>query len=263
MPQDLTTTSSPSTISRREAEERIEAFHGSLAPVEGHPTKFCVPRAAAPSSRELQLFSAVQSRLERELEPCTNRTHVEAVINRLLMGFDIGNGPSDENAVTLNGEFVEACTKAGLPLVAVVGAAERIRSATTLIPRPNHRFRPMPPEFVAEAREGMVSVRTKLVRVRRILAAEVYDPPTDEQRAEVEKARKAAADHLQRHRASPDDLGDAYQDGKTIEHEPLSDHAAERERREMDRQMDLLRSAGRDPNLTHLISNLDRRRVGA
>jgi hypothetical protein len=205
VPQDLTTTSSPSTISRREAEEKIEAFHGSLAPVEGHPTKFCVPRAAAPSTRELQLFSVVQSRLERELEPCTNRTHVEAVINRLLLGFDIGNGPSDENAVTLNGEFVEACTKAGLPLVAIVEAADRFRSATTILPRPNHRFRPMPPEFVAEAREGMVPVRTKLLRVRRILAAEVYDPPSPEQKAEVEKARQAAAEYLTRRMPQADE----------------------------------------------------------
>lgn len=241
MAQDLTTTSSSSKISRREAEAKIEAFHGRLEPIDGHPTRFCVPRALAPTTAEHRLLSAVQSRLEQELEPCANRRHIEAAVNRLLNGFDIGNGPSDENAATLNAEFVEACETARLPLVAIVAAASRFRSATTLIPRPNHRFRPMPPEFVEEARAGLVPTRTKLVHVRRIIAAEVYDPPTPEQLAKV---KEAAAAFLE-------DRG--FPGERRAGHDARDELALT--------VLETVRPITGD--ISHLMTNLDRRRVGA
>jgi hypothetical protein len=191
MGQDLTTPLAP--LPFREAEAKIEALHGRLEPVDGHPTRFCVRADRAVTTTERQQLSAVRDRLERELEPCAEPDHVRVVVSKLLLGFEQGRGGSALNTAALNEEYREAL--ADLPLAAIHRAAERFRTGRTLTTwKPG--FRPTPPEFANEARAGMVTVRTSLVRVRQILAAEVYQPPTAEQLAEVEKARKAATAYL-------------------------------------------------------------------
>lgn len=192
MARDLTT-SSPSTISLREAEVKIAELHGRLEPDDAHPNRFCVRSDRAVTTIERRQLCAVRDRLEQQLAPASKRSHVEAVVNRLLLGFDLGRGPSEENATTLNNEFVEAC--AGLPLAAIHAAAERFRTATTLRAW-NPAYRPNPGQFADEAREGMIPMRRQVLHIRRILEAEVYEPPTPEQIAAVEQARKDAAAYL-------------------------------------------------------------------
>lgn len=187
---------SPAEVSRAEA--RIEVFHGRLAAHPAHPTRYCVPREKAVTTAERQALSAVGERLVAELQPWSNRGHVDAIVTRLLIGFEQGRARGEDEDEVLVGEYIAALK--GLPLAAIVAAAERVRSGETLIRR-NSRFRPQPPEFADEVREGLVEVRTKLVHIRRILDAEVYDPPTAEQR----KAVKAAAAAYLEGRGFPDE----------------------------------------------------------
>lgn len=180
------------------AEAKISEWIGRLEEVPGHPNRFCVPSAKAVTTAERQALCAVAERLERELEPWSNPGHVDVVVSRILLGFEHGRGRgNDENDVLVK-EYIAGLT--GLPLAAIHAAAERFRAGETLLPW-QRRFRPSPAEFAAEAREGLIPQRMMLSRIRRILAAEVYTPPTPEEATEVQAA---AAEYL-RGRGFPSD----------------------------------------------------------
>ena len=181
MSQDLTITR-PRTITRQDAEAKIVALHGNLEAHPVLPNRFCVRSDTAATTTERQQLSAVRERLERQLEPCRQVEHVEVVVGRLLLGFDLARGFSDDDAADLRAEYVEAVS--GLSLAAIHGAASRFRAGKTLTPW-KRGFRPNPGELAEEARAGMVPVRLRLLQVRRVLEAELYDPPTEADRAKV------------------------------------------------------------------------------
>lgn len=166
----------------------ITELLGRLEPVPGQPTRFCVPSERAVTTAERQALSGVAERLEHELAPWTNERHVDVVVSRVLLGFEQGRGRGDAENGMLIAEYIAGLK--GLPIGAIHAAAERFRSGETLLPWVR-RFRPSPAEFAAEAREGLIPKRTQLSRVRRILAAEVYTPPTPEEAAKVQKAAAA------------------------------------------------------------------------
>ena len=194
MAQDLVP-SKAQTITWREAEARIEAWHGRLEAHPVHPNRFCVRQDRAVSTIDRRLLSAVRERLERDLEPCRDREAVEAVVARLLRGLDHGRGLSPDDAADLRMEYVEAV--ADLPLIAVIEAASRFRCGKTLTPW-KRGFRPFTGEFAEEARVGLVALRVKLVHVRRVLDAEVYDPPTEADRLKVATALEGLHRELRR-----------------------------------------------------------------
>ncbi|MEE7449395.1 hypothetical protein MRF4_17155 [Methylobacterium radiotolerans] len=140
------------------------------------------------------MLSDVAERLNAELTAASNPRHVDTVVTRVLLGFEQGRGRGDDENDWLVAEYVSALK--ALPLAAIHAAAERFRSGETLRPW-SKRFRPSPAEFADEVREGLISLRTQLLHIRRVLDAEIYDVPTAEQRAEVAKAAEA---HLQRMR---------------------------------------------------------------
>ena len=185
MAQDLTTTTTKRTISRQEAEVKIEELHGRLEAHPAHPNRFCVPRPMAATTTEQRQLCAVRERLERDLAPCEDARQVEAAVARLLLGFDLGRGLAPEDAEDLRAEYVEAV--AGLPLVAVVEAAARFRRGKTLTAW-KRGYRPNTGEFAEEARVGLEALRVKLIRTCRVLEAEVYDPPTENDKAKVAAA---------------------------------------------------------------------------
>ena len=110
------------------------------------------------------------------------------MVSRVLLGFEQGRGRGADEEEVLVSEYIAALKD--LPLAGIHGAAERFRDGTTLLPWVR-RWRPSPAEFAAEAREGLIPKRALLVQIRRILEAEVYDPPTDEDRAKVQAAAAA------------------------------------------------------------------------
>ncbi|WHQ72549.1 hypothetical protein KEC54_13840 [Methylorubrum extorquens] len=169
-------------------EAKISALHGKLAPVDGQPTRFCVPRAMAATTAERRALSDVAERLRAELAPSQRRDHVDAMVSRVLLGFEQGRGRGAEEEEVLISEYISALKD--LPLAGIHGAAERFRSGTTLLPW-SRRWRPSPAEFAAEAREGLIPKRAKLVHIRQIIEAEVYEPPSDEDRAKVQAAAAA------------------------------------------------------------------------
>jgi hypothetical protein len=156
-------------------EARIEALHGALEAHPAHPTRYCVRSDRAATTAERRALCAVSERLEAELAPCANLKHIDTVVTRVLLGFEQGRGRGDEENDALIGEYLSALK--ALPLAAIHAAAERFRSATTLLPW-NRRFRPSPAEFAAEAREGMVPMRTRLLHVTRAGRA-IEQPHTD------------------------------------------------------------------------------------
>ncbi|MFK5600235.1 hypothetical protein ACFZ8E_25030 [Methylobacterium sp. HMF5984] len=176
-------------------------MHGRLEAHPAHPTRYCVPRAKAATTAERHALSACAERLEAELapwrrtppgadRPTADHLAVDAIVTRILTGFEQGRGRSDDETDVLVGEYLDGLK--GFPLAAIHAAAERYRNDTTLEPR-NRRFRPSPGEFAAEVRKGLIALRTRLLHVRRVLDAEVYDPPTE---ADAAKVREATAAYL-------------------------------------------------------------------
>lgn len=174
-------------------EAKISALHGKLEEVPGRPNSFCVRQDRAATTAERRALSAVAERLEAELQGWRadlprDRGAVDAIVSRVLLGFEQGRGRSEAEDEVLVGEYLSALK--GLPLAAIHAAAERFRSGETLKPWVK-RFRPSPAEFATEARAGLVPTRALLVHVRRILTAEVYPIPSEADQAEV-KAISAA-----------------------------------------------------------------------
>lgn len=190
MSQDLIPTNSSTSLtttkaaSRRQLEARIEVLHGHLAVDPALPTRFSVPRAFAATTAERRALSVVRDRLEAELKPWEDRDLVDAVVGKMLKGFELGQGLSEMDRRVLNGEFIDAVRK--FPLWAIKAAAERFRDRENLLPW-NSAFRPTPPQFAEEVREGMIPHRKKLLHANRVLNAEVVDPPSPAQRDRVAK----------------------------------------------------------------------------
>ena len=92
-----------------------------------------------------------------------------------------------------------------------------------------------------EVKAGLTGLRTKLVHVRRILAAEVYDPPTPEQ---ITKVQEAAATYLEAHKFP-------------AERRPGLDARDELPVRDLETVRPVTGS------ISHLMANLDRRKVQA
>lgn len=194
-------TSSPSTqmtITRAEGEEMVKTFHGKLEPVDGQPMQFCVSRGMAPSTIEQRQLCGVASRLEQDVAPFNDPILVEAAIARFLIGFDKGRGASALNTKMLNQEFVLALRRKPytqpptfLPIKAIEAAIDRYRSGETKLPW-DPEFRPNPGQFAQEVREGMVETNAKLVQVRRVLGAIVYDPRPMELRGDDCEDQRAA-----------------------------------------------------------------------
>lgn len=133
------------------------------------------------------------------------RAHVDVLVTRILAGFEQGRGRSDEEGEVIVAEYVAALE--GLPLAVVQSAADRFRNKTTIL-RWDPAWRPSPAQFAEEARQGLIPLRAKLVHIRQILEAEVYDPPTEEDRAKVAEIAEAyrstrAASDEERERARP------------------------------------------------------------
>ncbi|WP_060845579.1 hypothetical protein [Methylobacterium aquaticum] len=124
------------------------------------------------------------------LEPCTDADMVEAVVGKLLLGFE--NGQQNAQATQArNGEYLTALE--GLPLWAVMEASDRFRTGEVLVAGWNKAFRPTPPQFADEVREGLADLRRQQIQIRDILNAEILPDPDPEA---VERARQAARDAI-------------------------------------------------------------------
>ncbi|GJE29753.1 hypothetical protein [Methylobacterium organophilum] len=246
MGREITTTTAPRTLSLREAEAKIEAFHGSLEAHPSHPTRFCVRHSQAPTIDERRQLGAVLDRLEQRLEPCRDNLAIEALVSQFLIGFEHGKGASDLNTASLNERYVKALH--GLPLGAIAAAIARYDSAKTLLPW-NCSFRPNPAEFTAEVREGLIPIRTRLLRVRRVLDAEVYEPPSEADRAKVDAEMKRFIE--QRH---------AF-DVERAQAEPTAAEVELARRGETAKAAAELREAADPQTIGRLMANLDAKRV--
>ncbi|WP_373622340.1 hypothetical protein [Methylobacterium sp. OAE515] len=200
-------------------------------------------RDRAVSISERQQLSAVAERLSAELAASSNPAHVDTVVTRVLLGFEQGRGRGDDENEVLIAEYVSALK--ALPLAAIHAAAERFRSGETLLPW-SKRWRPSPAEFSAEVREGLIPLRMRLLQIRRVLEAEVYDVPTEAQREEVAKAAEA---HLRRMRQA-----------EQSRHRPETPaEIARAQRAKLDEDLARLRETGHGPDIGRLIARLDQR----
>lgn len=227
--------------------ERIEALHGRLERHPVHPTRYCVRSDRAATTAERQAISAAVERLEAELAPWSNPKHVDAIVSRIFLGFEKGRGQDDDDQTITVAEYIEAMR--GLPLAAIHAAADRFRNGQTRLPW-NKGFRPTPAQFAAEAREGTIQVRTRLLHARRVLDAEIIHVPTE---AEQAKVAEAAAAYLKRIPLS---------DGPG-QHRPESPREIQAAREAQIRsEIDHLRAAGHGPDISRLTDHLNARRAG-
>lgn len=235
--------STRTTPTPAQVEARISALHGRL---EQHPvllTRCCVRRDRAATTAERRVLSDVAARLNAELTAPSDPRHVDTVVTRVLLGFEQGRGRGDDENEVLIAEYVSALK--AIPLAAIHAAAERFRSGETLRPW-SKRWRPSPAEFADEAREGLIPLRTRLLHIRRVLEAEIYDVPTAEQRAEVAKAAEA---HLQRMRQAEPERRRAEAPAEI----------ARAQRAKLDEDLARLRATGHGPDIGRLIARLDQR----
>ena len=235
--------STRTTPTPAQVEERISALHGRLEAHPVLPTRCCVRRDRAATTAERRVLSDVAARLRAELTAPSDPRHVDTVVTRVLLGFEQGRGRGDDENEVLIAEYVSALKD--LPLAAIHEAAERFRNGKTLRPWVK-RWRPSPAEFADEAREGLIPLRTQLLRIRRVLEAEVYDVPTAEQRAEVAKAAEA---HLQRMRQAEPERRRAETPAEI----------ARAQRSKLDEDLARLRATGHGPDIGRLMARLDQR----
>ncbi|XYD08834.1 hypothetical protein R1A27_28500 [Methylobacterium sp. NMS12] len=200
-------------------------------------------RDRAVSTTERQQLCALAERLRAEMTAASNPRHVDTVVTRVLLGFEQGRGRGDDENDWLVAEYVSALKS--LPLAAIHAAAERFRSGETLRPW-SKRWRPSSAEFADEAREGLIPLRTQLLRIRRVLEAEIYDVPTAEQRAELAKAAEA---HLQRMR----------QEAPARQRAETPAEIAWAQRAKLDEDLARLRATGHGPDIGRLIAHIDQR----
>ena len=186
-------TSLANRMTPAEAAALVEDLHAPLQPIDGHPTRYSVPSSLAPTPQQRKQLCAVVEHLAHSLEKLGDLAEREYEISLLLLGYEKGKG-SEFNAGLLNARFLKAVE--GLPLAAIRDACERFTTGRTLL-ETERGWRPSPDLFAAEVREGMIPLRGRLVRARRILAAEVYEPPTPEQ---LEKVKAAAEAYLEAHK---------------------------------------------------------------
>lgn len=86
-----------------QVEDRIAELRGRLVPVDGQPLRFSVPLAMAVTTAERRTLSDVAKRVEAELKPCRERSHVSTAVARILLGFEQGRGRGEvENALLVN-----------------------------------------------------------------------------------------------------------------------------------------------------------------
>ena len=171
-----------STEVREALAARIEELHGRLEVDPARPTHFSVRSDRAVTTAERRALSAVARRLTRQLEAGDSAELLAGVVNRFLRRYEHGNATHPVDQKMLEEEYTAAVRD--LPLWAVQEASERFRSGRTLIKR-RIGFRPDSAEFALEAREGMIPTRAQLVRVNRVLNAEVYALPSAKDQAKV------------------------------------------------------------------------------
>lgn len=189
-------------LSIAEALTVTKQLAGNLVTDESHPLRYCVSASVAPTEREKALICDARNRMVEHLRPSDRKTLVEALIAKLLLGFDKGRGPSPEQAARLNGEFMEAVQLNDRqppiyhPLWAIKAAATRYRKAQT-ITKWDPEFRPNPGQFAAEVRAGMLPHRTMISQADRILSATVRRStatlPEQDRPAVIERAMSAGA----------------------------------------------------------------------
>lgn len=232
------------TIPWASLEATIAACRTRLEAHPTHPTRFCVSASAAPTIAERTALSYAVARLEAQLEPCDDRVAIEVLVSEFLIGFELGNGQSELNTEALNLRFVKGL--AGLPLGAIKAAIDRYDAGKPLI-REGWRaaFRPTPAQLAEETRAGMVPLRAKLLHARQVLEAEVYEPATPEQKAELAKAAEAYRLQLMP-TSDPVQRGPQHLPEELFEARLREDLAA-------------LKSVGRDPAIGRLMANLDGR----
>lgn len=235
--------STRTTLMPAQAEVMISELHGALETHPVLPTRYCVRRDRAVSTTERQQLCALAERLRAELTAASNPRHVDTVVTRVLLGFEQGRGRGDDENEVLVAEYVSALKD--LPLAAIHEAAERFRNGKTLRPWVK-RWRPSPAEFAEEAREGLIPLRTQLLRIRRVLEAEIYDVPTAEQRAEVARVAEA---HLQRMRQTDSNRHRAETPAEI----------ARAQRAKLDEDLARLRATGHGPDIGRLMARLDQR----
>ncbi len=102
-------------------EAKIETFHGRLERHPVHPTRYCVRSDRAVTTTERRALSDVAERLEADLVPWTDRRQVDAIVSRILLGFEQGRGRGDEADEVLIAEYIDGLK--GLPLRAIQAAA--------------------------------------------------------------------------------------------------------------------------------------------
>ncbi|WP_375408562.1 hypothetical protein [uncultured Methylobacterium sp.] len=170
----------------------VETLHAKLSPIDGAWNRYSVPSHLAPTTLERRQLCAVVDRLERDLADIGDPTEREYEVATLLLGYEKSKG-SELNAGLLNEQFLEAVEDQ--PLAAIRAACKRIRQGKPLT-KIERGWRPSPDSFAEEVREGLIPVRARMVRARRILDVEVDAPPTEEELARV--AARAEAYRLRR-----------------------------------------------------------------
>lgn len=138
----------------------------------------------APTPAQRKMLETRRAELNHALDAPATKLEREKIILEMIMAFRI-DMQDDVDAWALN--YIEALD--GMPLWAIDKARRIVMRGGD--ERKNMSFMPTPPEFVRTV-EGLVTpLRQERHTIHRILIAEVFTPPTEEERARVAARVKA------------------------------------------------------------------------
>ncbi|KTS09716.1 hypothetical protein SB2_11715 [Methylobacterium radiotolerans] len=155
-------------------------LHNKLEPIPGEWRRCALSAAAEPSAEERQALVERRQHLDERLQPCDNATVLRSV--GLLRSLMAAPNVDEETRKLQKAGFLMTLTK--YPGWAVEAACAQFLEAD----EGEGVHAPKPGEIAKVCRRLIAEAQYERAKINAVLDAEIYTPPTDEERAKVAKA---------------------------------------------------------------------------
>lgn len=175
--------SSPPAAPTREVSLLVSRIYSVMRTEQTDYRTFSISDKLAPTAEQREVLKIRGREIADGLKPADGnqaRTVISALVNRLLVTYPQSERVSEQDARAAIAGYVDAL--ADLPLWAVNAACQGwIRGEAD----GDNRFRPSAAELRTLAQRKLMPFRQEVEQIRRILTAQVYRDPTQEERDRV------------------------------------------------------------------------------
>ncbi|KAA0117862.1 hypothetical protein CIW48_27040 [Methylobacterium sp. P1-11] len=154
-------------------------LHNKLEPIPGEWRRCALSAAAEPSAEERQALVERRQHLDEQLQPCDGATVLRSV--GLLRSVMAVPNVDEETRKLQKAAFLMTLTK--YPAWAVEAACAQFLEAA----QGEGIHAPKPGEIATVCRRLIAEAQYERAKINAVLDAEIYVPPTDEERAEVSR----------------------------------------------------------------------------